>query len=224
MLNATAISKKQSKLISLAETLQYYLRLKGFSESEIAKKTSIPYNTIRRIVDGVTTDPHLSTLLEIAKALEVSLDELVSSTALHYSSVHNKPYTVPLFTWTDLSTINPIETISLKNWPNWYTIPPVSYSDNKQHGLLYALKTTPSMQPRFPIGTVLIIDSNMEPIDGDLVLIKIKSNNSVTLRDIIIDPPSTNLLPISQNSTSLAYDEAVHSIMGVVVLNLLARR
>ena len=44
----------------------------GISQEELARRTGVTLNTINRLERGVATDPHYSTLLNLAKALEVS--------------------------------------------------------------------------------------------------------------------------------------------------------
>jgi SOS-response transcriptional repressor LexA len=80
------------------------------------------------------------------------------------------------------------------------------------------------MHSRFPVGTVFIIDPKEKPIDGDLVLIRFKNNESVSLRDLIIDSPHWQLLSIAQNAPSINYDVKEHEIIGVVLLTILNAR
>jgi hypothetical protein len=46
----------------------------------------------------------------------------------------------------------------------------------------------------------------------------------LSLRELIIDPPKWQLLPIVSGSESLFFDEKKHSILGVVVLTILHQR
>jgi DNA-binding Xre family transcriptional regulator len=141
---------------TLATNLASLLVEKNISESELAKSINIPYNTIKRLVDGVTTDPRLSTLKEICSYFGVPLDSLVSSQNRNLpnnSITKDTPLSVPMFTWENISNPEFFNIVDLKSWSDWYPIPPVLNEDLNIS--TYALESRPSMQPRFPIGTVL---------------------------------------------------------------------
>jgi transcriptional regulator with XRE-family HTH domain len=52
----------------------------GLSQDQMARKASIPYSTYLKIENGVTPNPSIQTVLNIALALDVSLDKLVGRT------------------------------------------------------------------------------------------------------------------------------------------------
>lgn len=185
------------------------------SESDLARALNLPYNTIHRLVSGHTTDPRISTLKLIASYFNVSLDTLLNQNEKCTSAA---PQTVPIVTWEQLSDVAFLKTINNQNWDNWLPIPLVSIDNLSLNA--YALESRPSMQPRFPIGTFFIIDPDCKPMDGDLILVKIKINNAVSLRELIIDPPSMQFLPIIENSDVLNFNEIDHEIIGVVVLSM----
>ena len=47
------------------------------SQEKLAKKSGITYSTLIKIETGVNENPTIKTLIKIANAFEVSLDELV---------------------------------------------------------------------------------------------------------------------------------------------------
>lgn len=51
---------------------------KGLSQDRLAKLADVANNTIIKIEQGENINPRLDTLRKIAKALEVSVDELIS--------------------------------------------------------------------------------------------------------------------------------------------------
>ena len=49
----------------------------GLSQDQTARKANMPLSTYLKVENGVTPNPAIQTLLNIAEALEVPLDELV---------------------------------------------------------------------------------------------------------------------------------------------------
>ena len=79
-MNAIA-DKPQIKIFThkLANNISTLLRMHGITENELAKALNIPYNTVRRLTTGSTTDPRISTLNIIANYFNVGLDELIET-------------------------------------------------------------------------------------------------------------------------------------------------
>ncbi|HEC92651.1 MAG TPA: XRE family transcriptional regulator [Candidatus Atribacteria bacterium] len=50
---------------------------KGWSQEKLAREADISYNTLIKIERGRIKNPKLETLIKLAKALGVSIDELV---------------------------------------------------------------------------------------------------------------------------------------------------
>lgn len=61
----------------LANNLKKLRKKKGFSQDRFAKLADVANNTIIKIEQGENENPTLKTLKKIAKALEVSVDELI---------------------------------------------------------------------------------------------------------------------------------------------------
>lgn len=53
-------------------------RVRGVTSKQIADKTGIPESTIKRIFSGETPDPYMSTIYSIVKALDSSLDYILT--------------------------------------------------------------------------------------------------------------------------------------------------
>ena len=49
----------------------------GLSQDQMARKANMPLSTYLKVENGVTPNPSIQTLLNIAIALDISLDELV---------------------------------------------------------------------------------------------------------------------------------------------------
>ena len=62
----------------LSTNLKKLREKKGLSQDRLAKLADIANNTIIKIEQGENVNPRLDTLKKIAKALEVSVDNLIS--------------------------------------------------------------------------------------------------------------------------------------------------
>lgn len=67
-----------SKDYPLAKNLKRLREKKGLSQDRLAKLADIANNTIIKIEQGENINPRLDTLRKVAKALEVSVDELIN--------------------------------------------------------------------------------------------------------------------------------------------------
>lgn len=205
---------------ALIENLTKLLDSHQINENELAKNLNIPYNTIHRIMNGSTGDPRISTLQQIADYFGVTVDSLLKENKTTKVS-EKEQINVPVFGWDDISQSNFLEKINVNSWKSWIAIAQI---DNLNTDSLFALESTRSMQPRFPLGTTFIVLYKEQPIDGDLVLIKFKDTNAVSLRELIIDHPNWRLDPVIHGSSPLIFNHDDCEVIGVVVLTLIHTR
>ena len=62
----------------LSNNLKKLREKKGLSQDRLAKLADVANNTIIKIEQGENINPTLETLKKVAKALEVSVDELIN--------------------------------------------------------------------------------------------------------------------------------------------------
>lgn len=214
----------QSQIRMIAQNLQLLLRARGISENEIAQSLNIPVMTVRRIVSGETTDPRISTLKLIADYFNVSIDALIGNNNKNSLNLMTKkmPQFVPFLDWETIASTTSIKEVDLSHWKEWH---PIALGNNVSLSKeAFILESRPSMQPRFPTGTLFVIDPNETVADGDIVLIKMRMNGDLSLRELVIDPPKWQLQPVVTGSEMLFYDSNHHQILGVVVLSMLHAR
>lgn len=207
--------------INLASNLLNLMEKERVSDSDLARALNLPYNTIKRISSGETTDPKLSTLTLIADYFKIGIDSLLHGNASPFLSTE-RPLSVPILTWDDISNTELASKINLSQWPNWQPVAPSGALQLGPHA--YAIKSRKSMEPRFPTGTTFIVDPDERPHDGDVILVKILATNEVTLRELEIDPPIWQLCSISGSLPALQLDSNKHRIMGVSVLTIFQSR
>jgi transcriptional regulator with XRE-family HTH domain len=208
----------------LAKNIKMLLKSRNVTESEVAQSLNIPVMTVRRLASGETTDPRISTLRLIADYFGITVDTLVENNPTMSTTHMGKvvPRFIPILDWKKATTINSINDIDLKSWSNWY---PIALSDSwSPSDESFALESRPSMQPRFPTGTLFVIDPTELPTDGDIILVRMKNDGSLSLRELVIDSPRWQLQPIISGSETLFYNSDQHQIAGIAVLTLLHTR
>ena len=62
----------------LAKNIKKYRKKKGISQEKLSKIAGVTYHTIIKIESGATANPRVDTLSLIAKALNVSIDNLLN--------------------------------------------------------------------------------------------------------------------------------------------------
>jgi transcriptional regulator with XRE-family HTH domain len=65
------------KIPPLAENLRRLRKAKGWSQQKLAQEGGLSFTVVTKVEQGATTDPAISSLVKIAGALGVTLDELV---------------------------------------------------------------------------------------------------------------------------------------------------
>lgn len=220
----TALKMDESQLKNLAKNLRMLIDERCITENDIAQSIHIPVMTVRRLVSGETVDPRISTLRLMANYFKVSIDSLIEDNTSNAIACMGRaaPQFIPVLDWKTIKDINSTRDINLKTWKEWH---PIVFSDQfslSNHA--FALESKPSMQPRFPMGTLFVVDPNESPTDSDIALIKMKKDGNISLRELIIDLPRWQLYPIVSGSETLFFDESQHSIMGIVVLTILQTR
>jgi len=204
----------------IANNLATLLKLNHLTVNQLAQHIGLPMMTVRRLISGETEDPRISTLKLLANYFDLTVDHLINHDQRHLVSMKKtKSYLIPKLNWDTLpETLNNHEWIS-SDFNEWQSISLDDSFHIGQHA--FALESRPSMFPRFPKGTVFIIDPSTTPTDGDVILIKIKHSNTYTLRELIIDPPDWHLSPLVSDSHAMSFSKDEHEIAGVCLLSIL---
>lgn len=223
MKHSIAVGMDPTQLQSIAKNLKALIVNSKVPELEIARALNTSVLTIRRIISGETEDPRISTLKAIADYFNVSIDSLLDDNEQRSinAMVKNKPRVIPILSWKEIEATDSITNINLNDWNEWY---PVVGEQNYISASTFAIESRPSMQPRFPLGTLFIINPDETPMDSDIILIRMKQEKELSLRELIIDSPKWQLQPIVTGSETLFFDEKKQEILGVVVFTVLHKR
>jgi SOS-response transcriptional repressor LexA len=180
------------------------------SDAELSRRTKISQATLHKILTAKTEDPRASTLKILADFFNTSIDELLTGSAtINIEKSDSNIQSVPIISWQDCC--DPIKfTMNLTptNWDKW-----VVSEFLAKHA--YALASKPAIESRFPKGTVLFIVPDLEPKDGDHVVVLYPNTTEATLRELSTDGPSKLLLPIGSNASPTELDENI-KMLGVL--------
>jgi transcriptional regulator with XRE-family HTH domain len=181
--------------------------------AELARRINLPQPTIHRLLTGKTEDPRLSTLSLIANYFSITIDQLLGYTPLTSESGTGSSLSrlVPILSWHDaIDHEKMITSLTRNNWCNWLLV------GADVSSLTFSLKSKKSMEPRFPAGSILLIDPGVTPSDGDLMVVRYPNTTEATIRELVSDGPSQALLSIIDNSIS---DELTNDIklIGVIM-------
>ena len=61
----------------IAKRIKELRKKSGWSQQKLAEKAGVSYNTVAKIEQGAATMPTIQTMIKIADAFGISLDELV---------------------------------------------------------------------------------------------------------------------------------------------------
>ena len=65
-------------MANIADNIRKARKKVGLSQDKLAREADVAYNTIVKIESGENKNPTIETLRSIAKALDVSVDELIN--------------------------------------------------------------------------------------------------------------------------------------------------
>lgn len=76
----TMLSKYGNKVKSknmIGDNVKKFRKKKGLTQDGLARKADIPYTTLTKLESNVVKKPSVQTVAKIAKALDVSMEELI---------------------------------------------------------------------------------------------------------------------------------------------------
>ena len=186
------------------------------SESELARRTGIGQPVIHRIASGETDNPKVATLSPIANFFAISISQLIGDEPLPANRIPGT-FNPDVIGWTQIPLVTWEE---LVDWPNSKdrSKPTQSISTDTplgEHAFAVIVKDT-TMEPRFPEGTILIVDPSMQPRDRDYAIVHIEGAKTPSFKQVLIDGDTTYLKPLNPDFKTVHLDKK-HHFLGVMV-------
>jgi len=204
---------------SPSSVLRYLMRDIGdISEGELFRRTGVPQPTIHRILSGATPNPRMDSIEPLAEFFNVTPDQMLGRIPLPKDRIPGTFVTlsetkkmVPLLNWSEIVYWpNILKNTDFKTDRNWVT------SESGIKGEAFALKiTSADYLPEFRNGTIIIIDSNRKPKNGDFAIGVSKKNNTVILGRILIDNDYSIIIPLVGNYSELPIGRAI-DVCGII--------
>lgn len=216
-MSVTELQKKDTATEQswLVYNIKRLMAAKGLNEATLAKKTSIPQPTLHKILSGKTADPRVSTLKLISEFFNISLDCAIYTPPheqfdLAINGVKRQTKHIPIISWQQaVDAASFLTILTPSNWEDWQ----IATVKSEQ---VVSLVSKSSMEPRFSKGTLLMLDLNAKPIDGDLVVVHYPNTDEATLRQLFLDGPVKRLKTLNQEQDGDILDDKIR-ILGVII-------
>lgn len=195
-------------LKELSNNLNMLMAKARLSSSELARQIGIPATTIKRIRNNEQSNPTITTLIPIAQYFSISLNQLIGNEDL--ISDKEAPivlYKIPLLSWNEC-----IHYSSLTDENYLKQI----FTERNVSSKAFALIVEDNDLDFFPKESILIIEPNQNPENGDYVVIGNIQHNVASIRKYIIEIDRIYLKSLVAGlSVSILTPE--YKILGVII-------
>ncbi len=193
----------------LSSNLRALMQKSHLTEAELARQTSTNQPVIHRLATGKTGNPKVSTLQPIAKHFGISVSQLIGETPLDLPNFNQQENSnvisqIPFYSMLSLSNA-----IKKTNSNHAYTDQPIS-----SKGFATRITDT-TMQPQFPPNTLLIIEPDRTPKNGDYIIAYNEMDKIATFKQLLIDSKQQFLKPLNADFPINPFYN--HIILGVMI-------
>ncbi len=186
------------------------------NESELARRTGIGQPVVHRICSGETDNPKVATLSPIANFFAISISQLIGDEPLPTDRIPGT-YNPDAQGWRKIPILGWDQVLL---WPKLTQklgpLPTISTDiELGQHAYAIAVRDT-TMEPRFPEGTMLLIDPELEPNSLDFAIVHVEGHQLPNFKQVLIDGEQTILKSLNADFKTLLLDKP-HRFLGVMV-------
>ncbi len=183
----------------------------NISADELARRTTIPASTIKKIRNRYNPNPTLTTLMPLAQFFMITLGQLVGDEALpkdkekHYQQRNRAVKYLPLISWTEAMT-----------WPQRSRSSFTEILTENNHNTdSFAITVEDDDWKNLPNGTILCVDLAMKPTHRDLIIVHKIGQLVPSLKQIMFDEEQIYLKPVVPGYSVIPLT-LEHRIIGVV--------
>jgi SOS-response transcriptional repressor LexA len=203
----------------LSNNLRALMHDVGITVTELARQTGVGQPVIHRMASGETDNPKVGSLSPIAKFFNVNISMLIGDEPLpaeRFKSSHNPYYRswskLPLLSW-EQATVWPHQQIPKE-------IESYISTESKVSDKAFAVRMEDNtMLPRYPKGTIFIIEPDLTPQDKDFAAVRVGSQATIQFKQIMFDGEDLYLKPLNSDFEIKRIDKP-YDIVGVMVQSL----
>jgi transcriptional regulator with XRE-family HTH domain len=193
-----------SPAINIAKNLSLLMEQKNVSAVKLSKATNISPSTISRLLSGFLDDPKASMLTAISKYFGVSVDQLLGLSPIDKTNNLIEYVSIPILSWKECLIISKNGEDQRDDWIQVKM--PVANN-------AYGLRSKPHHSPRFPYGSVLIVDPTLEVCEGDLVIVYKEGSSEATIRQVL---QYGKTIIFSNINEDINEEDSEYKILGVI--------
>jgi transcriptional regulator with XRE-family HTH domain len=193
----------------------------NISESELARKTGVPQPTINRLLSGVTPDPRVSTVRDLARFFEVRIEQLLGDEDLpdcvQVKKIisNDKPRSLPLIAWEHIpvwQSITNKKRLLLDDEPL-----ALAYTRANASPSAYAISIKDRLLHKyFPYGSILVIDPLLQPQSNEYIIAHLIEEEVTTLASVI-SLQNNHQLAIQYNKQKINLNDNRINFCGTVI-------
>lgn len=212
--------------MDISQRIKERMALLKLKQVDLVKLTGASKGAISQWINGIST-PSGKHLMLLAKALRTSPDWLINgggakgqveNAKVHHNNVELGPtiYTaVPLLNWVQAGSWQAIAEIEP------YEVKEFRETTARVSSKAFALRVvgdsmvSQSGSVSIPEGSIVIVDPEITPESGKIVIAKLEDSNEATIKKLVIDGPNKYLMPLNTRYSPI-YINGNCSIIGVV--------
>lgn len=141
--------------------------------------------------------PNGESLVKLAKFFNTSIDYILYGTEFEGTLI-TKMRRVPVISWVQAGQFTECKTADLFSDVDKWVETSLRIGDSS-----FALEvkgdsmTNPNGLPTIPEGSTVIVDPDVEPLHGKIVVARIDGTNEATIKKLVIDGPQKFLVPLN---------------------------
>ena len=175
-------------MTTLADNLSTLMKRFAISSSELARRTGIGQTVIHRLVNQQTSNPKIDTLRPIAKFFALSISQLIGDEDLNKPLIH----AISIIPWQETT-----------HWQSYVENTPsceqVIADLPSSEGVFATLMNDHTMEPKFPIESTLLFDSQRGFEDQRFALVYKTAQQQVIFRQTLVDGEMQYLKPLNHD-------------------------
>lgn len=218
----------------IRENLQLLMDMAGHNPHSLAKETGVKQPTIFRILEGESVTPRDDTVRPLADYFGISMEDLryadlkrtdreglVVSRPASQSNVEEAPSQyghrmAPVISWVQAGEWS--EAVDLHQPGHGDSYEPVPNAAGRHVFWLRVVGDSMTSQAgvSVPEGHLILVDPDVEPMNGSLVVAKLEDSQDVTFKKLVIDAGQKYLKPLNPNYKTTPINGNCR-IVGVVI-------